>query len=66
MIDQSLASLVTRERDDYFGRFFYNLGANGHVFHLFLRLPCVAKRYTGAAGRAVFAAPTVLWRPTVS
>ena len=22
MMDQSLASLVTRERDDYFGRFF--------------------------------------------
>jgi hypothetical protein len=26
MMDQSLASLVTRERDDYFGRFFHSLG----------------------------------------
>ena len=28
MMDQSLASLVTRERDDYFGRFFHSLGAS--------------------------------------
>ena len=28
MMDRSLASLVTRERDDYFGRLFHNLGAS--------------------------------------
>ena len=27
MMDQSLASLVTQERDDYFGRFFHSLGS---------------------------------------
>jgi hypothetical protein len=26
MMDQSLASLFTREREDYFGRFFHSLG----------------------------------------
>ena len=26
IMDQSLASLVTRERDDYFGRFIHSLG----------------------------------------
>jgi hypothetical protein len=30
MMDQLLASLVTPERDDYFGRFFHSLGAKHH------------------------------------
>jgi hypothetical protein len=33
MMDQLLASLVTRERDDYFGRFFHSLGAGHTLFH---------------------------------
>ena len=30
MIDESLASLITRERDDYFGRFVHSLGGQSY------------------------------------
>ena len=37
MMDHSLASLVTQERDDYFGRFFHSLGARRPQYSLTIR-----------------------------